>query len=202
LRRQEALFSIEQILQLSMGKESYQWMCTTFVGCIVGSKTWNKRRSKERVSDIATCSDEAFLLLTVENNYSRWLAEAAWTARNKDKAPHDREVKDYPSAKYTNSGQSKRDGRSKRLQGWAREGYLRFNKLYQLVARDRNRRAKFEEHLLETLRDAMRPDQALHCPSDDDEDAIFPANDLIGVASGECDDDQSSESGGSSDGDN
>jgi hypothetical protein len=192
MQQKEAVFTIETLLGLSKGVAPYQWMCTTFIGCVVGSKAWNKKRFKERISKISTCSDEAFLLLTLENNYQRWLAEAAWIRSNKNKAPQDREPKNFPVAKYTNSGKSKRDGRSRRLHGWAREGYLRFNELYQLVAKDRSRRTRFEEELLQNFRDKMRAAPALPGITEDDQDDVYPENDLFGVAEGASVADQSS----------
>jgi hypothetical protein len=118
------------------------------------------------------------LLLTLENNYMRWLGEAKWNTSNKNKAPEDREPKNFPSAKYTNSGNSKRDGRSKRLQGWAQAGFLRFNELYNLVAKDRRHRSQFEADLLLVVCADRRGRQE---DSNDKEEEIFPANDLVGL---------------------
>lgn len=188
-----AVFSMEEVLQLSKGGRPYQWICTTFIGCVVGSKAWNKKKCKERFSEVATCSDEAFLLLTLENNYQRWLSEAAWTRRNKALALPDREPKALPGARYTNSGTSKRDGRSRRLHGWAREGYLRFNELYQLVAKDRNRRTKFETTMLEMVCDAMHKTPALPGTNEEAQEDIFPANDLFAVDGKTSDADQLSD---------
>jgi hypothetical protein len=166
-------------LKLSPGGEPYEWMCTTLIPSVVGWKSWSRRKKKETLSDIATCSDESFVLLTLENNYLRWMAEAEWVAQNKDRSPVEQETKNYPEAKYTNSGKSKRNGRSRRLHGWAREGYLRFNELYQLVQQDRLRRANFEVEMMAKWRDGDPADGSDSEPEDDD-DEIFPANDLEG----------------------
>jgi len=109
--------------------------------CVVGHKKWNKRYLKESLSVVATCSDEAFVLLTLDNNYDRWMAEVEWQLhqqQNNTKEPPNTKL--LPEAKYTNSGKSKRNGRSKRLHGWSRDGYLQFNALYNLVVGDRKRR--------------------------------------------------------------
>jgi hypothetical protein len=171
---------LAQFRQLSPVGAPYEWLCSTLIPCVVGWKAWNKKRYKEPLSDIATCSDESFVLLTLENNYERWLGEVGWLARNKDKDPADREPKAFPDSRFTNSGKSKQNGRSRRLQGWAREGYLLFNELYQQVANDRLRRANFEAELMTQLRAGM-DDFATDSDQEDEEDEIFPANDLDGV---------------------
>jgi hypothetical protein len=83
---------------------------------------------------------------------------------------------------YTNSGQSKKNGRSRHLQGWAREGYLRFNMLYTLVEQDRLRCANFESELMllwQTAVNKGKPTSQL--ANDDSPKDIFPANDLEGL---------------------
>ena len=84
-------------------------------------------------------------------------------------------------SRFTNSGKSKQNGRSKRLQGWAREGYLLFNELYQRVANDRLRRANFESELMAYLRAGTMETLSTDSEDDAEEEEIFPANDLEGV---------------------
>jgi hypothetical protein len=180
IREEEEPYKLEQFLQLSPVGAPYQWLCQYLVPCVVGNKVWNKKKNKELLSTIATCSDEAFVLLTLENNSERWMAEANWIVENDEIPEEDRAPKDFPGSKYTNSGKSKKNGRSRRLQGWAREGYLRFNALYTLVDHDRRHRAQFENELL-----AIRQKENANIDRDrikdtltDMEDEIFPANDL------------------------
>ena len=101
--------------------------------CVVGSNVWNQLYFKELLSDIATESDESFLLLTLENNYNRWIKEATFVAKEDGEKPI------LPHALYTNSGCSKvkGSGSSRRFHGWSRIGYLRFNELYGMVNQDR-----------------------------------------------------------------
>jgi hypothetical protein len=47
----------------------------------VGWKAWNKQKYKEPISDIATCSDESFVLLTLKHNYDRWMGKLMATLR-------------------------------------------------------------------------------------------------------------------------
>jgi hypothetical protein len=86
----------------------------------------------------------------LDNNYVCWLAEAKWVVNDQNKAVDKHEPKLLPESKYTNSGRSKKNGRSRRLSGWAREGYIKFNTIYTLVAKDRLRCANFETKLMTT----------------------------------------------------
>jgi len=114
--------TLEEILLLSKGGNKYRWLCSKMMKCVIGCNVWNRRYFKEPLSDIATCSDEAFLLLTIENNNERWREEAVWIEKNRDK--EDPAEKKFSEARYTNSGCSKANGRSKCFQGWSHEGYL------------------------------------------------------------------------------
>ena len=61
--------TMEVIEQLSAGGEMYQWVCFTFMKCVVGSNQWARRANKELLSEVTAESDESFVLLTLENNY-------------------------------------------------------------------------------------------------------------------------------------
>ena len=103
-----------------------------------------------------------------------------WLERNKGKDPADQETKEFVDSQFTNSGRSKRNGRSKRLQGWAREGYVLFNTLHRRVTEDRLRRANFESELMAQLRIGVSH-VATDEEDEEEDEEIFPANDLVGV---------------------
>jgi hypothetical protein len=168
------------MMQLSASGDKYSWLCTKLLPFVVGYKKWIKSYYKEPMSSIATCSDEAFMLLTLDNNYARWMEEALWIEHNKDKDEKDRTPRRFVASKYTNSGKSQANGRNKTFQGWAREGYLKFNELYQKVAEDRRTRAAFENKVLVMLRRDVQT-QEEESDSEEEEDEIYPANDLLGV---------------------
>lgn len=183
LQDDDEIYTLEQFLELSPSGEPYQWFCKHLLPCVVGAKVWHKKHNKELVSTIATCSDEAFALLTLENNYERWMAMARWNVDNADMAPEDKAPKRFPGSRYTNSGMSQKNGRSRRLQGWAREGFLRFNELYNHVSRDRRHRVQFENELL-TIWQSNNGTAIPHgqVGGTEAEEDIFPANDLAGLA--------------------
>jgi hypothetical protein len=166
-----------EILLLSGGGNTYSWICSTFIKCVVGSTIWSRRYFKELLSDIATESDESFMLLTIENNYTRWMAEAAYVGRDDVEKPR------FPDALYTNSGCSthKGKGSSRRFHGWSKEGYLRFNELYGMVKEDRKRRSHFEYRLKEVFEKSQQSAHVMGNEYDTDDDEIIPANDMLGV---------------------
>jgi hypothetical protein len=180
VKKGEPFFAITDFRQLSPIGTPYEWLCEFMLPCVVGWKVWNKKKYREPISDIATCSDESFVLLTLENNYDRWMAEVDWLVHNKDRETTDQEPKTFPNSRFTNSGRSQKNGRSKRLQGWAREGYLLFNALYQRVADDRLRRANFETEIMMQLRKTTNETNS-DSEAEKEEEEIFPANDLEGV---------------------
>ena len=148
-RRGNEFPTLDAMMSLSDGGEAYKWTCAKFMPFVVGFKNWKRLMRTQKISQMATCSDESFLLLILENNYDRWVDEAKWLVVNKDKAKEDCAPKDWAAAKYTNSGFVKADGRCRACQGWSSEGYLRFNELHKLVKADRRGRHVFEQELFE-----------------------------------------------------
>jgi hypothetical protein len=146
--------------------------------CVVGTKNWRKLAAKELMRDIATESDESFLVLTLENNWQRW-----WAEINHDDKVDESTLSDI-QALYTNSGKSTKSGSgsSRRFQGWSREGYLRFNELHALVKEDRKKRDTWELMLLDAIKEEFTSKNTTNDnESEDEEDEIFPANDMPGL---------------------
>jgi hypothetical protein len=63
-----------------------------------GKQGMEQEKNKELLSSIATCSDEAFVLLTLENNSERWMAETNWIVENDEIPEEDRAPKDFPGS--------------------------------------------------------------------------------------------------------
>jgi hypothetical protein len=177
MRSNRRFYDLDKFLQLSTGGTPYEWVCTTLFPFFVGYKKWNKRYLKENMNMIVTCSDKAFVLLTLENNYDRWMTEAKWHIQNDSKPPSERNPKELPEAKYTNRGKSKQNGQSKCLHGWSREGYLRFN---DIVSADRKNWIQFETTLQTTWK-SMQSNPKAHTKTVPVADNVFPANDLPGL---------------------
>lgn len=137
------------------------------------------------VSDFVSVSDETFLLLTIDNNYERWLEEAKYLVRNKGENNEidgdDNWRENLVAAKYTNLGGAAQNGKgsNRRCGGWSKDGYLRFNHIYKLVVEDRKQRANFELSL-KTEFEQEQEEEKEGGETDDDEE-IIPANDMAGV---------------------
>ena len=169
--------TMTEITCLSKSKDTYSWVCATFMKCLVGCNVWSRRYFKELLSDIATESDESFMLLALENNYDRWIKEAAFVAKEEGEKPN------LPSALYTNSGCSKVKGKgsSRRFHGWSKRGYLRFNELYGMVKADRIQRSQFEFELKSVFEKSQASEQGEDDDYESNDEEIIPANDMIGV---------------------
>ena len=170
--------TMDMFHELSNEGAVYQWLCATFIKCVVGSNQWARRAHKELLSEIATESDESFVLLTLENNYERWTNEFNLAADDEEGR------KRLPEARYTNSGSSKKNGQgsSRRFHGWSREGYLRFNEIHAKVKKDRKSQDNFELELKELLEQQYIDDgKADTLFVDDDDEELVPANDWMGV---------------------
>ena len=50
--------------------------CGTFLSNVIGRQAYNKKIAHFTISKIATVSDEAFVILCLENLMDRWLHEA------------------------------------------------------------------------------------------------------------------------------
>jgi hypothetical protein len=151
----------------------YIMLCSNFLKTVVGESVWKFNSVKKNISDFVTVSDEAFTLLTIENNYDRWMSKF-----NKEEDKH--EVR----AKWTNSGKSAAGvGKSRKFDGWAKEGYKRFNELHHLVKLDHEKwsRRQFEELLKEEfIEDCAKSSKADSSRCDDNE-VVFPAHDFEDV---------------------
>jgi hypothetical protein len=181
LKRQETIPELEEILQLSDGGEAYHWICSKMMKCVVGQKIWNKRYFKELLSAFSTVSDESFLVLTIENNYERWVDEANYLLTDAMDGEEDENWKEnLAPAKYTNAGISAKNGQgsNRRYSGWSPGGHLRFNAIYNMVKEDRKRRANFELALKVQFQGEQGEDDG---DSNSEAEEIIPANDMVGA---------------------
>ena len=47
-----------------------------YIGAVVGLRRFDKEKCRKKYSEYVTVSDEAFAILTIENNWLRWMAMA------------------------------------------------------------------------------------------------------------------------------
>jgi hypothetical protein len=94
----------------------FVFMVDFMYGSLIGKRQWKKDKLTVRLSSDLTISDEAFVLLVLENNWDVFNGVA--NAEPK-----------YTSRKLTSN---------KRNDGWSNEGITRYNELQSSVMRNRN----------------------------------------------------------------
>jgi hypothetical protein len=102
------------------------FMVEHLLGQAYGLKKWKGAKCFGRISDILTVSDEAFVLLSIEN---------CWEAIHLELEENDEDGngnKVYSRGKYTSNGTNVKFG------GWSLEGIKQCNDLYELVEKNRN----------------------------------------------------------------
>ena len=86
---------------------------------------WRRNHKSVEISSLLTIADEAFALVTFENNLEEWMVQAVKGESKK---------KRRRLTKYT-TGQTYKDGTKK---GWSLAGKKRFNEIYDAIACLRN----------------------------------------------------------------
>ena len=131
---------MSQLLDLRRRPILYGRYCKTFLKCVVGDNKWRSNYLTRPLKAFVSKSDEAFVLVVLENSWHRWMKQ--YSSNNPKDTTFD--------AQYTNSGVSSRDGKTKRYCGWSEEGVTRFNTLCVQVMEDRKKYPQFDKELLAT----------------------------------------------------
>ena len=128
--------------------------------CVVGRRLYKKRLRifPKKDSDMFTASDEAFMLLLLENSWRRWLdiyhnaPDETTSSRTGCLQPRKwKFVSDEPTL-YTTGGIRYLHGKEGRsTNGWTSEGIKRYNELFRLVKQDRAERPRIFKEWVEDL---------------------------------------------------
>jgi hypothetical protein len=134
-----------------------------FVVQVVGVARYRSKVSSQFLSSFVTIGDEAFALLVLENCEEKWV-DMHSNGVTKSKMKN----------KYTDGGSSAKSGRSRMLKGWSNKGLNRFNELFKMVKKDRERKdVTFEGTFLNKTRDKgqgrKRKRMVMRVVEDDDE---------------------------------
>ena len=137
----EAL-DLQQVLQMrAKNNFIYYDFISYFVSAVIGRMDYRKKSCSMLLSNYATVSDEAFALLSLENNFETWM-DMGHTGNTKNSTV---------PCKYTNGGKSEcKNARSQHNKGWSDEGLCRFNDLFDLV--EKNREAPHAKQFEEDFR--------------------------------------------------
>eukprot|EP00978_Attheya_sp_CCMP212_P005528 scaffold12431_cov57-Attheya_sp.AAC.3 len=111
---------------LTMGENennAYNTFCDYILPAVCGRKSNEAKFNKDYSSKVATASDEAFALLSIENAWDRWVFQL------------DNQESDHiPATRYSHEGSQ---SRALIYSGWKQIGTERFRDLQKLVKQDR-----------------------------------------------------------------
>lgn len=149
--------SLDDFLELRKNEKAFETFVVNFLKPAYSAKWKAKRREKtiKKISDIATISDEAFVMLTLENNWDRWIdinnkAKNDYSPTTRGKATKfDSDV----MPKYTHINKKRTedadgDDAPANWRGWNNDGILRFNCLCNEVKEDRKKNSHIDKNIL------------------------------------------------------
>ena len=120
--------TLEDILEMRENKnDGYYFFYDCILRCVVGRIKWKRIiRENRPISELVSCSDEAFGLLVLENGWNKW-------QQIHDQQIVDAKAKKQIKSKYTND---EREGNSS-FDGWKSTGLQRYNELVYHVIKNR-----------------------------------------------------------------
>lgn len=150
---------LESFLQIRNQEATFQEFVIRFLKPTY-SKRWNgKLRTEVRlrgIADLVSITDEAFVLLVLENNWERWIDLNNQSNNNyiAAKRGSEKPLASEVLPKYTYL-QGSRPGKSKNdvpvWKGWKEEGIKRFNELCSLVKNDRDNHKDRDKTVLQAI---------------------------------------------------
>ncbi len=135
--------TLDEFKELRNDEEVFALFVNRFVKRTYATKWKSKvfEDTTKKVSDIITVSDEAFIVLTLENNWERWLdinnkSKNNYTTSTRGKTTS-YQCNIMPKYTFINT-KGTRDGlQNVPWKGWSNEGILRFNEICKTVKEDR-----------------------------------------------------------------
>jgi hypothetical protein len=138
----------------------YKDFCSFFVSGVVGIRHFDRNKCQKQLSKYVTISDEAFAVLTLENNWSRWSCMAKrdewkdsdvpskWTT-SRDKRKHTKQGGDDSSCDEDSTPQARR------YRGWSAKGIARYNQLFKEIKleREKDEYEEFETYCMEDFQE-------------------------------------------------
>ena len=147
----------------------YKDFISYYVSGVVGIRRFERNKCHAKYSSYVTISDEAFAVLTLENNWDRWSSMAkskAW--RDSDVATKWTTTKDRRKHAAGTGDQNKtptlsaNDGvpQARRYRGWSAQGIARYNQLFNEIKVERTKQSflEFEEYLIEEFQEEAERD--------------------------------------------
>ena len=125
--------------------ENFDTFCFCFLSNVIGKQAYNKKVLQATISEIASVSDEAFVVLCLENSMKRWEHEAQ-----------------YPTEKRMDTVYTASPAEASKYGRWSNEGMRRFNTLQrEVIPYMRMKSEGLEAHYLMRQREIKRPSKAI-----------------------------------------
>ena len=170
------IYKYDAFLEMRRNFDAYSIFFSKFVPCIVGKRRF---RSLLKVitdeDEIATPSDEALALLTLENSGCRWdkifeNSEGKIRKFSKNETIPPDWMVDVPPPEYTKTSKDDPDSeRNTEEKAWSNAGIIRFNQLRHEVIEDRKLYPNFKIDWLKQVRAAKSGTRQAHNVVDSDE---------------------------------
>ena len=150
-------FTLEQLEKLRENREAFLFAAKYLFAWYYGKSKFRKLVKMDKVSSLVTVSDEAFILVTLHNSLERWLDQyklAGENPTNSSGQPIDKDgnvILSTKGSKFTRVGKGN-SGYSELNKGWNNDGIREFNRLYELVEKDRQSGVNLEKAYLQDQR--------------------------------------------------
>ena len=147
-----------------------------YISAVIGLRHFQKEKYSTKYSTYVTVSDEAFTVLTLENNWNRWMSMSKldhwkdssiptkWTV-TRDKKPTSSSGKSKGKTVVTgleniNNG-TQQGPAARRFRGWSAHGINRYNQLFDQIQKERasTRGKRFENMLLNHFKKELEKNQ-------------------------------------------
>ena len=136
----------------------YKDFCSFFVSGVVGIRHFDRNKCHLQFSKYVSASDEAFTVLTLENNWSRWTSMAENDDWKESDVPS--EWTTSKDRKKNNNSQSEDDDgddnpQARKYRGWTFKGIQRYNQLFHEVKAERQKLlyGEFELYCMQEFQD-------------------------------------------------
>ena len=161
---------LEEMLAMRQKDALCFWVAENLLKHVATDATWRRNCACAGLSTHMTRSDEACGLWVLENSYDRW------TDMHKKNNMKSSDIR----AKFTNSGGSEKNGRSRKYRGMSDEGVQRFNELVRLVGKDREDNKIWESGFLERMKIQVNEKNSKKRKADSLEESppVLPLNDF------------------------
>jgi hypothetical protein len=132
---------LEQMQNARKDFNNFDTFCSSFLSNVIGKQAYNKKVLQATISEIASVSDEAFVVFCLANLMRRW----------------EHEAKD-PTAKRIDAVYTASQAEASKYGGWSNEGMRRFNTLQRkVVPYLRMKSERLEAHYLKYQREMKQP---------------------------------------------